>query len=174
MNFIHQTLPNLEPVGYLMRHNFMKHLFSQISICLFLITILASCEKEYDTNVNNIWTRGIINNEKTSTYLNQAILISWNNGKIEGEKNRITTITDLGRQTIESVDLNNIVIEKEGESFCIPQLAHLYFVHQVWESESRIQNHYGFFLITDILQNESGVIILSSEYTPVNWSWTGQ
>ena len=107
-------------------------------------------------------------------FLNKEIIVVWNNGRIEGAENRMTTFTDLGRQQTENVDLNNIIIEQEGESFCIPQLAHLYFVHQAWESSSKIQNHCGFFLVTEFLSNQEGVIILSSEYTPVNWSWTGQ
>lgn len=161
----------MEPVGYLPFY-FMKHLTFQISIFLLLLITFTSCEKEYPTNVDIVWTRGLISDQSPFKFLNKNIIISWNNGKVEGQENRITTFTDLGRQQTENVDLNNIIIEQEGESFCIPQLSHLYFVHQAWVSDSKIQNHCGFFLVTEFLSNQEGVIILSSEYTPSSWEWT--
>ena len=152
----------------------MKRLLFQISIFLLLIPILSSCEKEYDTNIDPVWSRGMIKDGGALEFLNKEIIVVCNNGRIEGAENRMTTFTDLGRQQTENVDLNNIIIEQEGESFCIPQLAHLYFVHQAWESSSKIQNHCGFFLVTEFLSNQEGVIILSSEYTPSSWEWTGR
>lgn len=63
-------------------------------------------------------------------FLNKNIIISWNNGKVEGQENRITTFTDLGKRETEDIDLNTIGIPQEGESYCYPQIGHLYFVHK--------------------------------------------
>lgn len=53
-------------------------------------------------------------------FLNKNIIISWNNGKVEGQENRITTFIDLGKREIEDIDLNAIDIPQGGESYCYP------------------------------------------------------
>ena len=165
--------PILEPVRYLPFY-FMKHLTFQISIFLLLLITFTSCEKEYPTNVDTVWTRGLISNQSPFEFLNKNIIISWNNGKVEGQENRITTFTDLGKRETEDIDLNTIGIPQEGESYCYPQIRHLYFVHQAWKSSSRIQNHCGYFLVIESLRNQEGIVILSSEYTPSGWEWIGR
>ena len=65
-------------------------------------------------------------------------------------------------------------VPQEGESYCYPQIGHLYFVHQAWKSSSRIQNHCGYFLVIESLRNQEGIVILSSEYTPSGWEWIGR
>jgi len=89
--------PILEPVGYLPFY-FMKHLTFQISIFLLLLITFTSCEKEYPTNVDTVWTRGLISDQSPFEFLNKNIIISWNSGKVEGQENRITTFTDLGKR----------------------------------------------------------------------------
>ena len=152
----------------------MKHLTFQISIFLLLLITITSCEKEYPTNVDTVWTRGLISDQSPFEFLNKNIIISWNNGKVEGQENRITTFTDLGKRETEDIDLNTIGIPQEGESYCYPQIGHLYFVHQAWKSSSRIQNHCGYFLVIESLRNQEGIVILSSEYTPSGWEWIGR
>ena len=163
----------MEPVGYLPFY-FMKNLTFQISIFLLLLISFTSCEKEYPTNVDIVWTRGLISDQSPFEFLNKNIIISWNNGKVEGQENRITTFTDLGKRETEDIDLNAIDIPQEGESYCYPQIGHLYFIHQAWKSSSRIQNHCGYFLVIESLRNQEGIIILSSEYTPSGWEWIGR
>ena len=111
----------MEPVGYLPFY-FMKHLTFQISIFLLLLITFTSCEKEYPTNVDTVWTRGLISDQSPFEFLNKNIIISWNNGKVEGQENRITTFTDLGKRETEDIDLpltfhkkeNHTVILKSG------------------------------------------------------------
>lgn len=163
----------MEPVGYLPFY-FIKHLTFQISIFLLLLISFTSCEKEYPTNIDTVWTRELISDQSPFEFLNKNIIISWNNGKVEGQENRITTFTDLGKRETEDIDLNAIDIPQEGESYCYPQIGHLYFVHQAWKSSSRIQIHCGYFLVIESLRNQEGIVILSSEYTPSGWEWIGR
>ena len=71
-------------------------------------------------------------------------------------------------------DMNAIDIPQGGESYCYPEIGHLYFVHQAWKSSSRIQIHCGYFLVIESLRNQEGIVILSSEYTPSGWEWIGR
>ena len=59
----------------------MKHLTFQISIFLLLLITFTSCEKEYPTNVDTVWTRGLISDQSPFEFLNKNIIISWNTRK---------------------------------------------------------------------------------------------
>ena len=89
----------------------------------------------------------------------------------DGKGSMLNTNADTMAGETEDIDLNAIDIPQEGESYCYPQIGHLYFVHQAWKSSSRIQNHCGYFLVIESLRNQDVIIILSSEYTPSGWEW---
>ncbi|WP_300131895.1 hypothetical protein [uncultured Barnesiella sp.] len=152
----------------------MKYSTFRIVLLMCMVFAFAACEEDQPTNVDTIWTRGLVDYEEGFEFLNKNIAITWNEGKIEGVAGRMTTFTDLGVQRTETIDLSAFGVPEEGESFCVPELGHLYFVHQAWESETRIQNHCGYFRVIEFLGNQKGVVILSSEYTPAGWNWIGQ